>query len=184
MAWSQKFRLTPGKKFERRCVTIQPRRRYSQQGIRIPLSCWFPESRSGIWIWYTTVISSGKTFCTKTELVRCALLEVQQQIIERRGCCVFKCLLNSFDLSRISLFCQMNDLRGFSLGKPFNKLHVWNGIKATLPLAVTPNDSLRRRCHHLFHMLDEFCHKLGFSATVWTCHDARERVMETLVHLF
>jgi len=52
-----------------------------------------------------------KIFCTKTELVRCVLLEVQQQITERHVCCVFKCFLNSFDLSRVSLFCQMNDLR-------------------------------------------------------------------------
>ena len=52
-----------------------------------------------------------KNFCTKTELVRCALLEVQQQITERCGCCVFKCFLNGFDLSRLSLFRQMNDLQ-------------------------------------------------------------------------
>ena len=52
-----------------------------------------------------------KNFCTKTELVKCTLLEVQQQITERSGCCVFKCFLNSFDLSQVNLFCQMNDLR-------------------------------------------------------------------------
>lgn len=31
----------------------------------------------------------------------------------------------------------------FSLRTPFNKLHIWNRIKATLPFAVTPNYSLR-----------------------------------------
>jgi len=71
----------------------------------------------------------------------------------------------------------------FSLGKPFNEFQVWNGIKATLPLAVTPNDSLWRSCHHLLHMLNTFRHKLGFSAAGWSCNNARERVLETLVQL-
>jgi len=39
------------------------------------------------------------------------------------------------------------------------------GDSTPLPLAVTPNDSLRSRWHHLLHMLDKLYHKLGFSAT-------------------
>jgi len=42
---------------------------------------------------------------------------------------------------------------------------VTGGYSTLLPLPVTSNDSLRWRCHHLLHMLDKFCHKLGFSAT-------------------
>jgi len=33
------------------------------------------------------------------------------------------------------------------------------------------------------YMLNKFCHKLGFSAAGWSCNNARERVLETLVHL-
>jgi len=29
----------------------------------------------------------------------------------------------------------------------------------------------------------KFCHKLGYSAAGWSCNNARERVLETLVHL-
>ena len=36
---------------------------------------------------------------------------------------------------------------------------------------------------HLFHMLNKFCHKLIFSAAGWPCNNARERVLESLVHL-
>jgi len=52
-----------------------------------------------------------KNVCTKMELDSCILLEVQQRITKKRGCCIFECFLNSFDLSRVSLFCQVNDLR-------------------------------------------------------------------------
>jgi len=61
---------------------------------------------------------------------------------------------------------------------------VAGGDSAPLPPAVTPNDSLRSRCHRLLHMLDKFCHKLDFSATCWLCHNARERVMKTFVQYF
>jgi len=36
---------------------------------------------------------------------------------------------------------------------------------------------------YLLILEDKFCHKLGFSATRWARHNARERVMKTLVHI-
>jgi len=59
---------------------------------------------------------------------------------------------------------------------------VTGGYSTPLSLAVTSNDSLRCRCH-LLHTLDKFCNKLGFSTIRWTCHNAREQVMKTLVHI-
>jgi len=60
---------------------------------------------------------------------------------------------------------------------------VTGGYSTQLPLAVTSNDSLRCRCHHLLHMLEKFCNELSFSAIRWSRHNARERVMKTLVHI-
>jgi len=60
---------------------------------------------------------------------------------------------------------------------------VTGGYSSPLPLAVTSNDSLRCRCHHLLHMLDKFCNKLVFFRNSLGCHNARERVMKTLVHI-
>ena len=72
--------VCPGKKFERRCVT-------SLLSTRNVNHCRL--------VW--------KNFCTKTELVRCALLKVQQQITERSRCCVFGCYKIELDCVTIAL---------------------------------------------------------------------------------
>ena len=94
----------------------------------------------------------------------------------------FKCHVKCF------IFCNEFQCRNRSAGSIFDNRYtllqsVTGEYSKLLPLAVTPNDSLRSRCHHLLHMLDKFCHKLSFSVTCWLCHNACERVMKTFVHI-
>jgi len=83
----------------------------------------------------------------------------------------------------MNLHCR-NRRAGGVFGNRYAVLQpVTGGYSMSLPLAATSNDSLQCRCHHLLHMLDKFCNKLVFFCNSLGCHNARERVIKTLVHI-